>query len=335
MASIFYRSDGWVKSAIGQAAVGATVYVCAPQPANLTVPPTPLAVIYSDPGGLHPITQPVVADGFGHYDFYAPAGIYTILIVVNNIIQEVLVDQPVGGGGAFTPGGVPGQVQGNNTGSFAGIPGSLIDFLNGPLILAPTGAGIALSLVGNSGVALSVKGDSAGSDIQDWYVSGGSTPIDYIDSVGNLHLGKFIYDSNGSAGVVGNVMMVGTNGVVWSNRTSAINYVIDGGGIGIGTGAKGQLNIPMACTITGWVLTADQSGSAVVDVLTSTYAGFPATSSIASTDKPTLSSAQKNENLAVSVWTTAIAAGTQLQFNVNSATTVTRLNLTINITLNG
>lgn len=116
-------------------------------------------------------------------------------------------------------------------------------------------------------------------------------------------------------------------------RISALFYIIDGGGQTVSTGAKGQLNIPVNCTVTGWVLTADQSGSAVVDVLRSTYGAFPATSSIASTDKPTLSSAQKNENLAVSVWTTALTSGDQLQFNVNSASTVLRLNLTLNITI--
>lgn len=124
------------------------------------------------------------------------------------------------------------------------------------------------------------------------------------------------------------------NGSAWVGaRTSAFFFQVDGGGSAITTGAKGQWNVPVSCTITGWVLTADQSGSCVIDVLRSTYAGFPTTASIASTDKPTLSSAQKNENLAVSVWTTALSAGDQLQINVNSATTVTRVNLTILVTI--
>ncbi len=120
------------------------------------------------------------------------------------------------------------------------------------------------------------------------------------------------------------------------SRVSAFFYTIDGGGSAPSTGAWGQLDVPMNCTITGWVLTADQAGDAVVDVLRSTYAGFPTVASIASSDKPTLAGSppeQKNENLAVSVWTTALHAGDQLQFNVNSASTVTRLNLTILITI--
>jgi hypothetical protein len=96
--STFFRSDGWVKSAIGPAVPGAQIYVCAPQPANLTVPPSPLASIFSDNQGLVPITQPVITDGFGHYDFYVPAGIYTLIVALGGVIQQVYPDQSVGGG---------------------------------------------------------------------------------------------------------------------------------------------------------------------------------------------------------------------------------------------
>jgi hypothetical protein len=113
-------------------------------------------------------------------------------------------------------------------------------------------------------------------------------------------------------------------------RTASINFVIDGGGSVPSTGAWGQISVPVGCTVTGWVLTGDASGSAVVDVLRSTYSGFPTTSSIAGTDKPTLSSAQKNENLSISAWSsTSLSAGDQLQINLNSVTTCKRLNLTL------
>lgn len=126
--------------------------------------------------------------------------------------------------------------------------------------------------------------------------------------------------------------------LVWSgtymSRTAAITYTIDGVGSVPSTGAKGQLSIPVSCTITGWVITADQSGSAVVDILRSTYSGFPTTSSIAGTNKPTLSSAQKNENLTIPSWgSTAINAGDVIQFSLSSVTSCTRLNIAINITI--
>src|SRR5262249_46958859 len=121
----------------------------------------------------------------------------------------------------------------------------------------------------------------------------------------------------------------------FASSVRALSFVIDGAGSTPNTGAYGQINVPFACTITGWVLTADQSGSAVIDVLRSTYAAFPTTASIAGTDKPTLSSVQKNENLGpLTLWgSTAIAAGDQVQINLGSVTTCTRLNLTLNITV--
>lgn len=116
-------------------------------------------------------------------------------------------------------------------------------------------------------------------------------------------------------------------------RIASINYVIDGGGVTVLTGSKGQVNIPTGCTITGWVITADQSGSAVVGVNAGGYSSFPTLINIAGADPPTLTSAQKNENLAVSLWTPSVAAGAQVQFSVTSATTVTRLNVALNVTI--
>jgi hypothetical protein len=229
----FFRSDGWVKTATGAALPGAQVFLVQ-QPANLVGTPTPLQQIYADPMGLIPITQPILTDGLGHYDFYVTPGTYTLAVFLNAILQESYADQSIGLGGV---------------------------------------------------------------------VSGTTS-------------GGIYYNSNGIL-----------------SRIASFNFVIDGGGSTPGTGAYGQVNVPTGCTVTGWTLTADQSGSAVIDVLRSTYAGFPTTTTIANTDKPTLSSVQKNENLAVSAWTTALNAGDQLQVNLNSVTTCTRLNLSVLVTI--
>ena len=96
MATLF-RSDGWVKTAQGPAVAGAQVYVCAPQPANVaTAPPSPLLAIFADINGLIPITQPIITDGFGHYDFYAPAGLFTLVVALGGAIQQVYIDQNLG-----------------------------------------------------------------------------------------------------------------------------------------------------------------------------------------------------------------------------------------------
>lgn len=114
-----------------------------------------------------------------------------------------------------------------------------------------------------------------------------------------------------------------------SQTTVSINYVIDGGGATITTGSKGYIEIPYAMTITGWVITADQSGDIVVDVKKSSYAGFPTTSSIAGSELPTLSTAQKNEDLNLTTWTTSVSAGDILEFVVNSAATVQRVTVSL------
>jgi hypothetical protein len=92
-----FRSDGWVKTPLGPAIPGAQVYVCS-QPANVAAaPPSPLASIFSDSNGTVPITQPIYTDGFGHYNFYAAAGVYTVVICVGGQIQQYYPDQSLGG----------------------------------------------------------------------------------------------------------------------------------------------------------------------------------------------------------------------------------------------
>ncbi len=105
-----------------------------------------------------------------------------------------------------------------------------------------------------------------------------------------------------------------------------------GGGV-ITTGVKAYVEIPYDYTIEGWTLVADVSGSIVIDVWKDTYANFPPVvgDSIAGTEKPTLSSAQKNQDLTLATWTTALAAGDVLAFNVDSATTVEQVTLTLRL----
>jgi hypothetical protein len=111
-----------------------------------------------------------------------------------------------------------------------------------------------------------------------------------------------------------------------------IGVTVDGGGSVVTTGSKGYKVIQEACTITGWTILGKESGSVVVDIKKCTYAGFPTTSTITGTEKPTLSSAQKNQDLTLTTWTTSLLEGDILEFIVDSASTCTRFNLFINIT---
>ena len=128
-----------------------------------------------------------------------------------------------------------------------------------------------------------------------------------------------------SGNVSGYVSATGT-GLV-----NAVGIVIDGGGSTPATGSKGYTQIPYNCTITGWTMLADVSGSAQITVKKSTYAGFPTTSTIVASAPPALSSAQKATNATLTGWTTAITAGDILEFNLDSAATVTRIALELQV----
>ncbi len=95
------RRDDFVTDAQGRALAGAQLYVLT-QPANTsTIPPSPLATIYFDIGGTQPITQPVIADGFGHTFFYASnVPLYTLEFIhpLFGSNPVILPDQLVGGG---------------------------------------------------------------------------------------------------------------------------------------------------------------------------------------------------------------------------------------------
>ncbi len=115
--------------------------------------------------------------------------------------------------------------------------------------------------------------------------------------------------------------------------TVGIPLVLDGGGAVLTTGVKlSGIEIPFAATITGWTVTADVSGSIVCTVSKATYANVPTFTAISGTEKPTLSSAQKNQDLSLTTWTTAVAAGDLLEVSIDSVATITRATLNIRMT---
>lgn len=128
------------------------------------------------------------------------------------------------------------------------------------------------------------------------------------------------------------VFKIDAAGNLSATQIIAVEFVLDGGGAAISAGTKGYVKVPFAGNITAWDLFADVSGSMVIDVKRCTYANYPTTASIAGTEKPTLSSAVKNQDTALTTWTTALATGDVLEFNVESCVTVTKATLAISIT---
>ena len=113
----------------------------------------------------------------------------------------------------------------------------------------------------------------------------------------------------------------------------SFGITIDGGGSAITTGTKGYIQVPFSGTITGWTLLAHQSGSIVIDVWKDEFLYFPPTvyNTIAGSELPTITSGIKNENNALTTWTTAVTAGDIIAFNVDSATTISTVTLSVQI----
>ena len=89
------------------------------------------------------------------------------------------------------------------------------------------------------------------------------------------------------------------------------------------------MTIPYSCKIIGWYLISTATGSIQIDVQTCLFSSYPNTVSIAGTELPTLSNANKNSNLTIASWTHSVNSGTVMQFIVNTASNVTFVNLTL------
>lgn len=112
-------------------------------------------------------------------------------------------------------------------------------------------------------------------------------------------------------------------------KIRTIGCTIDGGSSAPAVNTSVFVFVPYACTITGWYIGGDVSGSAVVDVLTATYGNRGTEASIAGSEKPTLSSVIENRDIALGTWSPNIAAGTWVQFKVSSASTLTKIYISL------
>lgn len=118
--------------------------------------------------------------------------------------------------------------------------------------------------------------------------------------------------------------------------TRNLQIIIDGGGSAITSGEKYVgVRIPWNCTILGWYLVADQSGSIQIDLQVDTFANFPPTvaDTIVASAPPALSAAQTDSDTTLTGWTTALAEGDWMRVYVDSATTVEWVNLVIEVAL--
>jgi hypothetical protein len=112
---------------------------------------------------------------------------------------------------------------------------------------------------------------------------------------------------------------------------AGMNFMIYGSGVTIETGVKGDIRWPFAATITGVYLLADQTGDIEIDIWVDTLANFPPTvaDSITGAAVPKIESATYSSDTSLTGWTTSIASGSIMRFNVNSATDITHVTVAI------
>jgi hypothetical protein len=104
----------------------------------------------------------------------------------------------------------------------------------------------------------------------------------------------------------------------------------------IGTGYKGEIVCPYACTIKGWYLTAHEgiSGTGlVIDVWKKNNAIPTVADTICGTEKPTLSNQQVNSDTNLTTWTTTVNAGDVIAYNIDSINGISQFTLSIAVEL--
>jgi hypothetical protein len=120
--------------------------------------------------------------------------------------------------------------------------------------------------------------------------------------------------------------------------TRTLQATFDGGGAVLVAGTKAYvLDVPFTGTIVRATIAADVSGSCVVDIWKDSYANYPPTiaDTITASAKPTLSSVIKNQDATLTGWTTTVTTGDCLIFNIDSATTVTKVMVVLRVTVTG
>lgn len=147
---------------------------------------------------------------------------------------------------------------------------------------------------------------------------------------------------SGDSATPGNTKLYGTNGSGtkgWYDQptgstyteTDYIGITIDNGASAITAGLKGYFTVPYAGTIKSWYLTADTSGSIVVDIWKAAGTIPTVANTITASAKPTLTSAQIGNSSTLTGWTTSVSAGDVVAYNVDSATTIRKVTLIVKI----
>jgi len=118
----------------------------------------------------------------------------------------------------------------------------------------------------------------------------------------------------------------------YAGETTNFGLSLDGQSGIISTGQKGYTIIPYNMTITGWNIVASPSGSCQFDVwkIASGSALPTVSNTITGSQKPILSNGYIATSTSVSGWTTTVTTGDIIGYNVDSASGITKVTLSIN-----
>lgn len=223
-----------------------------------------------------------------------------------------LVINASGGGGS--PGGTNGQIQYNNSSSFGGFT------VGGDGTLNTSTGSLAVTKTNGTSFATSATTDTTNAS----NISSGTLAA----ARGGAGTNNGILQANGS-GTVGTVTLDASltySGTTLSRtaqtKTLATWVVTNPSGITTGVQTL-QLQVPVASTVTGWVLTLD-AGTATVDIYKQAYSASttPNTSIVGAGTKPNVASGITNEATSISGWTTtSVSANDQFVINITAAAT--------------
>jgi hypothetical protein len=263
--------------------------------------------------GLTPATSLIQGDGLGAWTTITPANFITNQNILTTTNTKTLTNKTINGASNTLTVLAASQLSGTVPVANGGT--GQTTYTNGQLLIGNT--------TGNT-LTKATLTEGEGIDITN---GTGSITIACEDaSSSNKGVASF---SSADFSVTSGAVSLDSN-----MKTASITYIIDGGGSAITTGIKGDLEIPFDCTINQVTMLADQTGSAVVDIWKDTYANFPPTDadSITASAVPTISSATKSQDATLTGWTTTVTAGNILRFNVDSASTITRLTISLKVT---
>jgi len=118
----------------------------------------------------------------------------------------------------------------------------------------------------------------------------------------------------------------GSNLTGLATTTGTFGVSMDGLGSVITTGSAGFITIPFNCIISDWYLAGNITGSIVFSLTRGL------TSIVGAGNKPTLSSQQSSSSAIIGWNVTTLSVGDLVEFNVDSCSVLTRVNLVIKVT---